>query len=87
MTTENKNNYTYDIVENGFYILKNGKKLLKQLEPFIPYSKLSYEENALKMIEELEASDNAPKLANEVERLTNVELALAELYESQLGGE
>lgn len=77
--------YAYELTENGYYIYVNGVKTIYQYEPFIPNPNLSYEENAEKQIADMVAADNAPKIENEIERLTNVELALAELYESRLG--
>ena len=38
--------YTYEVTENGYYILINGEKVIHQYKPYIPNKDLSYEENA-----------------------------------------
>ncbi len=43
----------YKIYENGYYIEFKDKNLsIKQEEPLIPFKHLSYEENAIRQIEE-----------------------------------
>lgn len=80
-------NYTYEVTENGYYILINGAKAIHQYEPFIPDKTKSYEENAQAQIAEMQAND--AKSATEQttieslqEQVTNLELALAEIYEN-----
>ena len=119
------NKYEYEITENGYYIIVNGKKSIHQYEPYIPNHELSYEENAKNQIEQLQISDylyeiekenisieDVPKeLKSKVEEnlksiekakleepasrkdyndlsnaITETELALAEIYETMLGG-
>ena len=81
-----ENTYTYEITENGYYILINGKKVIHQYEPYIPNKSLSYEENAKVQIEELKASEEAQKEEkSDIEQMksdiTDIQLALTELYE------
>ena len=78
--------YTYEVTENGYYILINGEKVIHQYEPYIPNPNLSYEENAKAQIEELKASEQAQKEEkNDMEQMksdiTDIQLALTELYE------
>lgn len=79
-------NYTYEVTENGYYILLNGVKLIHQYEPYIPNKELSYEENAKAHIEELKQADlEASKIGDEVsnqelqEQITELQLAMVEL--------
>lgn len=46
-------NLTYKIKENGYEIYKDGVLWISQYEPYIPNPNLSYEENAIRQIEEL----------------------------------
>lgn len=55
----NGHSLTYQIVENGYYILIDGNKYLYQYEPYIPDHNLSYEENAIKQIQEIIANEKA----------------------------
>jgi len=48
-----ENNFTFEVVENGYYILNNGVKTYHQYEPHIPYRKESYALSAQAHIEEL----------------------------------
>ena len=75
---------TYEILENGYKINLDGKPWIEQLEPFIPYPNLSYEEGCLKQIEDL-CKPQEEQLSIQ-DQITNLELALAELYEAQQGG-
>lgn len=43
----------YETTENGYYILKDGKRIIHQYEPYIPYPELGYEGSAKKQIEEI----------------------------------
>lgn len=78
--------YTYEITEDGYYILINGEKVIHQYEPYIPDSSKSYEENAKAQIEELKQADsqNAQRKTN-IEQMqsdiTDLQLALTEIYE------
>lgn len=79
--------YTYEVTENGYYILINGKKVIHQYEPYIPDPSKSYEENAKAQIEELKAADEKEKNEKtEMEQIkqdiTDIQLALTEMYES-----
>ena len=81
-----EDNYTYEVTENGYYILINGEKVIHQYEPYIPNSNLSYEENAKAQIEELkkakEASQNKKTSMEQMQQdITDLQLALVELYE------
>ncbi len=85
-------NYTYEVTENGYYILLNGKRWMHQYENdkecYIPDKNKSYEENAIAQIEELKKSDEeALKKQNEItleERVAILEdLAVAD-YERSL---
>lgn len=80
-------NYSYEITENGYYILINGEKVIHQYEPFISDKDKSYEENALAQIEEMkqvdvQASQEKTEIEQLQEQVTNLELALAEIYEN-----
>lgn len=78
--------YTYEITEDGYYILIGGNKVIHQYEPYIPDSSKSYEENAKAQIEELKQADsqNAQRKTN-IEQMqsdiTDLQLALTEIYE------
>lgn len=79
--------YTYEVIENGYYILINGNKVIHQYEPYIPDTSKSYEENAKAQIEELKAADERAKNEKtEMEQvkqdITDIQLALTEMYES-----
>lgn len=78
-------NYTYEVTENGYYILVNGVKTIHQYEPFIPDKTKSYEENAIAQIAELQAQDeqalNNVEVSNQElqEQITELQLAMVEL--------
>ena len=79
-------NLTYNILENGYQILNEGKVWIEQIEPFIPNKDLSYEENAKAQIAELIAqAENAKKEQTTLEELqqqvTDLQLAVVELAE------
>lgn len=79
--------YTYEVTENGYYILINGNKVIHQYEPYIPDTSKSYEKNAKAQIEELKAADEKEKNEKtEMEQIkqdiTDIQLALTEMYES-----
>lgn len=67
-------NLTYEIKENGYDILKDGRVWITQYEPYIPNPTLSYKENAIKHIEEL----NTPAIPN-----TDIEDKISILGEKQ----
>ncbi len=78
--------YTYEVTENGYYILIDEKKVIHQYEPYIPDKSKSYEENAKAQIEELKASEEAQKeektqMEQMQQDITDIQLALVELYE------
>lgn len=79
---------TYEILEDGYVILSDGKPWIVQKEPCIPNKKLSYEENAKAQIEEI-LNPPAPE-PTEIdlmkEDIINTQLALTEVYELLLGG-
>lgn len=85
-------NYTYEVVDNGYYILVNGKKYIHQYENEkennIPDKTKSYEENAIAQIEWLQEQDRlALEKANEItleERVAIIEDLLIEQYESEM---
>lgn len=82
-------NYTYEITEDGYYILIDGNRVIHQYEPYISDHTKSYEENAKAQIEELkQAEENAKKRINDVEQLqqdvTDIQLALTEIYEMEV---
>lgn len=81
-------NLTYEILENGYQILKDGKPWIVQLEPCIPDKTKSYEENAKAQIEGI-LNPPAPE-PTEIdlmkEDIINTQLALTEVYELLLGG-
>ena len=71
---------TYEILENGYIINLDGKPWIEQTEPYIPYPNLSYEEGCLKQIDDLcKSQEEAVSLQDQI---TNLELAMAEIYES-----
>lgn len=79
-------NYTYEIVENGYKILIDGRVVIEQYEPFIPDKTKSYEENAKAQIGELKEMEkqNVQEQANMEDlqqEVTNLQIALAELVE------
>lgn len=81
-----KKEYTYEVTENGYYILINGEKVIHQYEPYIPNKELSYEENAKAQIEEMkQADENVVQEKTEIEQLkeqiTDLQLALVEIVE------
>lgn len=53
-------NLTYKIKDNGYEIYKDEVLWISQYEPYIPNPSISYEENAIKHIEEL----NTPSVPN-----------------------
>lgn len=78
--------YSYEVTDNGYFILINGKKVIHQYEPYIPNKELSYEENAKAQIAEMKEADNrAVQEKTDIEQLkeqvTDLQLALAEIVE------
>lgn len=81
--------YSYEVTENGYYISINGKKVIHQYEPYIPDKTKTYKENAEAQIEEMKANDEKAKnRKNSMEQIqediTNIQLALTEIYESEV---
>lgn len=86
-----RDDITYEILENGYRINLNGRPWIEQIEPAIPYPELSYEESCLKQIDDIcKQHEEAEKAKQEQvslqEQITNLELAIVELYEAQQGG-
>ena len=82
---------SYEVIDDGYKIYSDGQLWIHQYEPYIPDKSKSYEENAIAQIEELyngyQASlQEQQEQASIQEQITNLELALAELYEAQQGG-
>ena len=73
---------TYEILEDGYMIYLDGNPWVEQREPYIPFRNLSYEEGCLKQIDEIVKS-NENQVTME-DRMTDIELALVDIYESQL---
>lgn len=81
--------YSYEVTENGYYILVNGKKVMHQYEPYIPDKTKTYKENAEAQIEEMKANDEKTKnrkndMQQMQEDITNIQLALTEIYEMEV---
>ena len=75
---------SYELLDDGYKIYKGGTPFIHQYEPLIPDKTKSYEENAIQQIEEIIASfENAQNEQNEI---TEMQLAITELYEMMLGG-
>ena len=82
---------SYEVTDNGYKIFLDGQLWIHQYEPYIPNPSISYEENAIAQIEEIyngyQASlQEKQEQASIQDQITNLELALAELYEAQQGG-
>ena len=82
---------SYEVTDNGYKIFLDGQLWIHQYEPYIPDKSKSYEENAVADIEELyngfQASlQEKQEQASIQDQITNIELAIAELYEAQQGG-
>ena len=78
---------SYEVTDNGYKIFLDGQLWIHQYEPFIPDKSKSYEENAIAQMEELyngyQASlQEKQEQASIQEQITNLELAMAEIYES-----
>ena len=81
--------YSYEVTENGYYILINGKKIIHQYEPYIPDKTKTYKENAESQIEEMKSYDEKAKIdKTNIEQMqedkTNIQLALTEIYEMEV---
>lgn len=81
--------YSYEVTENGYYILINGKKIIHQYEPYIPDKTKTYKENAESQIEEMKSYDEKAKIDKTnieqmQEDITNIQLALTEIYEMEV---
>lgn len=81
-----ENTYTYEITENGYYVLINGNKVIHQYEPYIPDPSKTYQQNAEAQIAELQAGEEAKKeektqMEQMQQDITDIQLALVELYE------
>lgn len=81
--------YSYEVTENGYYILINGKKIIHQYEPYIPDKTKTYKENAESQIKEMKSYDEKAKIDKTnieqmQEDITNIQLALTEIYEMEV---
>ena len=71
---------TYEILENGYEIKLDGKLWITQDTTNLPYPNLPLEECCLKQIDEIcTPQEEAVSLQDQI---TNLELAMAEIYES-----
>ena len=71
---------TYEILENGYRINLDGKLWITQDTTNLPYPNLTLEECCLKHIDEIcTPQEEAVPLQDQI---TNLELAIAEIYES-----
>ena len=87
----NNKQVSYEVIENGYKIYLDGQLWIYQYEPYIPDKSKSYEENAVAQIEEIynghqQALKEQQEQVSLQDQITNLELALAELYEAQQGG-
>lgn len=78
--------YSYEVTQNGYFILINGVKVIHQYEPYIPDKTKTYKENAETQIEEMKAYDKKKKtektqIEQIQEDITDLQLALTEIYE------
>lgn len=80
----NKERITYEILEDGYMLKLDGKDWIKQHTEHVFYPELSLKENAEKHIEEL-CKEVVPEPTVE-EQITEMQLAITELYEMTLGG-
>lgn len=79
-----KEQITYEILEDGYMLYSNGKPWIKQHKEHVFHPELSLKENAEKHIEEL--CKPVVEQPTVEEQITELQLAIAELYEMQLGG-
>ena len=71
---------TYEILENGYKIKLDGKLWITQDTTNLPYPNLTLEECCLKHIDDIcTPQEEAVSLQDQI---TNLELAMAEIYES-----
>lgn len=71
---------TYEILENGYRINLDGKLWITQDTTNLPYPNLTLEECCLKHIDDIcTPQEEAVSLQDQI---TNLELAMAEIYES-----
>ena len=75
---------TYEILENGYEIKLDGKLWITQNATNLPYPNLTLEECCLKQIDDICTPQE--EQASIQDQITNIELAIAELYEAQQGG-
>jgi hypothetical protein len=80
----NKERITYEILEDGYMLNLDGKPWIKQHKEHAFYPEKSLEENAELHIEEL-CKEVKPEPTVE-EQITEMQLALAEIYETMVGG-
>lgn len=78
-----KKEYSYEVTDNGYFILINGEKVIHQYEPFIPDKTKTYEENAKAQIEEMKEEDKRvvqekTELEEIKEQITELQIAMVE---------
>ena len=78
---------SYEVTDDGYKIYLDGQLWIHQYEPYIPDKSKSYEDNAIAQIEEIyngyQASlQEKQEQASIQDQITNLELAIAEIYES-----
>ncbi len=79
-----KEKYSYELTNNGYYILINGEKVIHQYEPYIPNKSLNYEENAKKQIDELLIMDYLTEITNGTKTIEDVPEELKENVQGML---
>lgn len=79
-----KKRITYNILDDGYMLYLDGNPWIKQHKEHVFYPELSLKENAEKHIEDLcTPVVEEPTVA---EQITDIEIAIAELYEMMIGG-
>lgn len=73
---------TYEVIEDGYKIYLNGTLWIHQYEPYIPNHNLSYEENAIKQIEDIIAQEQASE--EQAKQNDRIEQAIATILANQI---
>lgn len=76
--------YTYEVVENGYFILIDGVKSIHQYEPYILNKNLSYKENAKEQIKEMRTGEYADEVINKKITIEDVPEELKEAVEKSI---
>ena len=80
----NKERISYEILADGYMLKLDGKDWIKQHKEHVFYPELSLKENAEKHIEDIcKPVVEEPTVE---EQITEMQLALAEIYEVMVGG-